>query len=129
MMTRTNNHSTAFALDEFFRSFAPSQNPNPWRWVEKDDSWHGQLDLPGFTKDEVVIAIDKERILSVQAEQEELPEEQNHDFPRSEKTYKFELPREIDAEKLAATLENGVLCVTLPKVVPDSKIERRIELN
>ena len=129
MTTRNCNTQPAAVLNELFRNFSPPRAANPWRWTEKDDAWTGQLDLPGFTKEEVNVLIDKDRIFSVEAKQPELAEGETRDFARSEVSYKLRLPREADAEKLVATLENGVLSVTLPKVTPDSQIERRIELN
>ena len=129
MKNRTYQNPTSVALDEFFRSFAPAQNAAPWSWAEKDDAWEGQLDLPGFTKDEVTVSLDKERVLSVVAKQPELEEGETRDFARNERTFKLQLPREAAAEKLTAVLENGVLNLNIPKVTPDSAIERRIELN
>jgi HSP20 family protein len=129
MTTRNYNTQPAVVLNELFRNFAPPRAANPWHWTEKDDAWTGQLDLPGFTKEEVNVFIDKERVLSVTAKQAELPEGEEREFSRREVSYRLRLPREADAEKLHASLENGVLTVTLPKVTPDSQIERRIELN
>ncbi|GHC55432.1 hypothetical protein GCM10007100_22510 [Roseibacillus persicicus] len=101
----------------------------PWRWVEKDEAWRGELDLPGFAKEEVKVSLDKERVLLIEAKQPELAEGEERDFTRSEATYRVRLPREADAEKLEAKLENGVLQVTIPKLTPDSQIARHIELN
>ena len=129
MITRNYNTPSALTLNEFLRNFAPPSPANAWRWIEKDDLWQGQLDLPGFTKEEVTVFIDKERVFTVQAKQTQPTEGESPDFPRSEINNKLRLPREADAEKLDATLENGVLNVTLPKMTPDSKIERHIELN
>lgn len=129
-MTTTNcNTQPSVVLNELFRNFAPSRPATPWRWAEKDEAWKGELDLPGFAKEEVTVFIDKDRVLSVEAKQPKLAEGEEREFNRNEVSYQLRLPREADAEKLAAALENGVLRVTLPKVTPDSKIERRITLN
>lgn len=127
MNTQTYHNQTALTLNEFLRNLTPNRSANSWRWIEKDDSWKGELDLPGFEKEEVTVFIDKDRILSVTAQQTETEEEA--DFTRNKVVSHLRLPREINAEKLAAALESGVLRVTLPKVSPDSKIERQIELN
>ena len=128
MNNQTCNTSAA-TLNELFRTFAPPRATNPWRWTEKDDAWTGELDLPGFTKEEVNVALDKDRVLAIEAQQTELPEGETRDFARAERNYNLRLPKEADAEKLAAKLENGVLQVTLPKLTPDSQIARHIELN
>jgi HSP20 family protein len=129
MTTRNCNTQPSVALNDIFRTFAPVRQASPWRWTEKDEAWTGELDLPGFAKDEVNVALDKDRVLVVEAKQEELPEGETRNFTRSEVNYRLRLPREADAENLAAKLENGVLRVTLPKATPDSQGARRIELN
>lgn len=130
MNTQTCN-TPAATLNELFRTFSPPRiaPANPWRWAEKDDAWKGEIDLPGFTKDEVNVTIDKDRVLLIEAKQSELPEGETRDFVKAERGYRVRLPRETDAEKLDAKLENGVLQITLPKLTPDSQIARRIDLN
>ena len=129
MNTANCNTQPSVVLNELFRNFAPSRPANPWRWTEKDEAWKGELDLPGFTKEEVSVSIDKDRVLSVEAKQPEPAEGEEREFNRRDISYRLRLPREADAEKLDAALENGVLRVTLPKVTPDSQIARRIDLN
>lgn len=115
-------------IDRVFRNLHSSTS-NAWHWVEVDEAWKGQLDLPGFTKEEVQVQLDKDRVLHVEAKQPELEEGETREFQRSAVSYRLRLPRQVDAEKLSANLENGVLAVTLPKVTPDSQVARRIELN
>lgn len=129
MITKNYTTQPVAVLNELFRNFAPQPAEKRWNWTEKDDAWKGELDLPGFTKEEVKISLDKDRILTVEAKQKELAEGETRDFSRNDFSYQLGIPREADAEKLAANLENGVLSITLPKVTPDSQIERRIELN
>jgi len=101
------NYQTSDTLNELLRTFSTPRSANPWHWVEKDEAWTGELELPGT----------------------ELPEGETPDFARSERSYQLRLPKEADAEKLAAALENGILRVVLPKVTPDSQIARKIDLN
>ena len=129
MTTTNSNTQPSVVLNELFRNFAPSRPATPWRWTEKDEAWKGELDLPGFAKEEVSVSIDKDRVLSVEAKQPEPAEGEKREFSRRDVSYRLRLPREADAEQLNAALENGVLRVTLPKVTPDSQIARRIDLN
>lgn len=115
-------------LDRVFRNFG-TPDSTPWQWAEVDDAWQGQLDLPGFSKDEVTVNLDKDRILHIQAQQPELKEGETRNFTRAAIRYRLRLPRQVDGERVAANLENGVLTVTLPKVTPDSQVARQIELN
>lgn len=129
MMNTQTCNTPAATLNELFRTLSPPRTASPWRWTEKDDAWKGEIDVPGFAKDEVNVSIDKDRILLIEAKQSELPEGEARDFAKAERNYRLHLPREADAEKLNAKLENGVLQITLPKVTPDSQIARRIDLN
>ncbi|MEM9080921.1 MAG: Hsp20/alpha crystallin family protein [Verrucomicrobiota bacterium] len=121
-----NQPSLSNELDRVFRAFQPTRLTNPWRWTEKDEAWVGEVDLPGFTKEEVSVNLDKDRVLLIEAKQNE---ESERAFKRPVATFRLRLPQEADAEKVNAGLENGVLTVTLTKITPDSQRERRIELN
>lgn len=129
MMIKNYNNQPAVTVNDLFRNLTPPRQTSPWQWTETDDAWKGELDLPGFTKEEVKVSLDKDRLLVVEAKQAELPEGETRDFARGERTLRLRIPREVDAEKLAAKLDNGVLSVTLPKVTPDSQVARQIELN
>ncbi len=78
-----------------------------------------KLDLPGLTKDLVKIEIhDKE--LSISGERKEEKKEESKRSHLCETTYgsflrSFTLPSNIDAEKVEAKFENGVLTVTVAK--------------
>lgn len=129
MITQNYNTQPSIAINELFRNLSSPRQASPWQWTETDDAWKGEVDLPGFTREEVTVSLDKDRLLVVEARQADLPESESRDFSRSEKTLRLRIPREVDAEKLGAKLEDGVLRVTLPKVIPDSQIARKIELN
>lgn len=129
MITQNYNTQPSIAINELFRNLSSPRQASPWQWTETDDAWKGEVDLPGFTREEVTVSLDKDRLLVVEARQADLPEGESRDFSRSEKTLRLRIPREVDAEKLGAKLEDGVLRVTLPKVIPDSQIARKIELN
>lgn len=129
MITQNYNTQPSIAINELFRNLSSPRQASPWQWTETDDAWKGEVDLPGFTREEVTVSLDKDRLLVVEARQADLPEGESRDFSRSEKTLRLKIPREVDAEKLGAKLEDGVLRVTLPKVIPDSQIARKIELN
>jgi len=58
--------------------------------------------------------------LTLRGEKKQVAEEKNERVHRYERSYgsferSFALPNTVDAEKVAAAFENGVLTVTLPK--------------
>ena len=91
-----------------------------------------ELDLPGFTKEEVnPSSIDKDRIFSVEAKQPEARRGRRRATLRAAKSAIKPPPpprgRRREAGRQPSRTES--FSVTLPKVTPDSQIERRIELQ
>lgn len=77
------------------------------------------LVAPGFSKDEIDVAInsDRELVIKIQADQEG----ENSSYS----TYKkFELdPKIYDLEEISAEMENGILKVSIPFLYQDDKFE------
>ena len=67
-------------------------------------------DLPGVAKEDLSIQFDKGHLVLAGRLREFGPEEEPFDYRRT-----FVIPQGIDAEKISANLQNGVLRVTLPK--------------
>src|SRR3954454_11462417 len=67
-------------------------------------------DLPGVTKEDLSINFDKGHLTLEGRLREFGPDEEPFDYRRT-----FVIPQGIDAEKISANLQNGVLRVTLPK--------------
>ena len=79
--------------------------------VEQDDtSWTLSLDVPGLTRDDLVIGLEG-AVVRIDSKAE------------AKRQFKaaYELPLEIDSAKSEAKLENGVLTLKLGKLVPESK--------
>lgn len=105
------------AIDRPFERFVqealqqpPTARPSPLV-AEDEKSWSLQLDVPGLTREQLTIGIEgcMVRIDSVA------------EAPRTVHAA-FELPLEIDASSSQAKLENGVLSLTLGKLVPVSQV-------
>ena len=87
--------------------------------VEHDEQFVVTADLPGFETDDLDIRVTNNR-LHIEADREELTEEETGRRLRHERRYSslersVRLPEDVDAEGVEATMENGVLHVTLPK--------------
>lgn len=85
----------------------------PTRWYEKDDGYLVEYDLPGVEPKDVEISaeagelkVSAKRAFKISSEQEP----KTREYRRS-----FSLPEDVDENKIAAKLENGVLSLTLPK--------------
>jgi HSP20 family protein len=118
-------------LNQFFRgrrcvpaSRCSTEEPEVRTWApsadisENDSELVFTLDVPGLEKEELNISVDN-GVLTVTGERK--PEEvESHDRHRVERWYgkiqrSFRLPRTVDAEKITATLKNGVLTLVIPK--------------
>ena len=96
---------------------------------ETEDAFQVDAELPGFRRDEIDINF-QDGVLSITAErkQETTQGEQRLTERRYRKTARhFRLPSSVDAEKVEAKLEDGVLHLTLPK--REETRPRRIEVK
>jgi HSP20 family protein len=107
--------------------------------VEKPDAFELVADAPGFTTDNITITLDENRTLTVSGKLEQDKEESTGEGERkvwrSERrsqqfTRSFTLPENTKPEEICASLEKGVLTVSIPKKPEAPKPEpRRIEVK
>ena len=90
--------------------------------IEKKDEYDVELAAPGLDKEDFRVHVDAANNLHIEMEKKaETKEGKKHGrFLRREFSYeKFQqtllLPDDVDAEKIEAKVEKGVLMVTLPK--------------
>lgn len=88
--------------------------------VDHDDEFVVTVDLPGFERDDIEVTVTDHR-LRIEAEHEESLETDDESYLRRERRHRsasrsVRLPDAVDQEAVTATMKNGVLTVTLPKV-------------
>lgn len=82
---------------------------------EKADCIEALFFLPGIPKEHIDITFCGKK-LTVEINASEEVEEELFNMPLNMKAkYKLELPCDIDVENIVSRLENGCLCITLPK--------------
>jgi len=86
---------------------------------ETEHEYAVKADLPDMKKDDVKVELN-DGVLTVKGERKQEKEEKGKRFHRIERTYgefvrRFVLPTEVDAAKVAADFNDGVLTVHLPK--------------
>ena len=96
--------------------------------LENEKEYEVELAAPGLTKEDFRVHVDNESTLHIEMEKKTENKEgkKNGRYLRREFSYeKFQqtllLPDDVDAEKIEAKVENGVLSVHLPKL---EKIEK-----
>jgi HSP20 family protein len=86
---------------------------------EKEDRFVIKAELPGMKEDDIDVSVVGDT-LSIKGEKKTETEVKKEDYYRSERSYgsfyrSIPLPSNVDADKVEASFEDGVLQVTLPK--------------
>ncbi|MFX0133073.1 MAG: Hsp20/alpha crystallin family protein [Candidatus Hodarchaeota archaeon] len=96
---------------------------------EEENHYILETEIPGLSKDEISIEI-KDKHVEIKGEKIEHEVEEEGEYLHKERSktsfYRsLYLPSEIDAEKVEAKSENGILTITFPKkeTEPPKKIE------
>jgi HSP20 family protein len=105
----------------------PFPTLNIW---EDDTKLHVEAELPGLKLDDLELYVDGTELTIKGQRQKSL--EEGATFHRRERgvgpfTRVIQLPVEVDAEKVQATLRDGILTLTLPKA--QAVLPRRIEVK
>jgi HSP20 family protein len=116
---------------------APPGNGGARRWtpamdlVETDEHFVLRADLPGLTESDVNIELE-DNVLTVSGERNAEHESKGEGFYRVERAFgsfsrSLTLPKGIDPESVAASFQNGVLEVRVPK--PEQRKPRKIAIG
>ena len=103
--------------------------------LESEHQYTVELAAPGLTKDDFDVNINADGDLTVRMEKHLKEEETQGRYLRREFAYsKYEqtliLPDDVDKEKIAARVADGILTVELPKKdINNNKITRSIEIG
>ena len=103
---------------------------------ENEDGFHVEVAAPGMSKEDFNIELDNDVLnISTETKNETEQSNENEKYTRKEFSYRsfkraFSLPDSIDSNKIAASYENGVLEIKLPKK-EEAKIQakRMIEIS
>lgn len=89
---------------------------------ENDKFFEVELAVPGFTKDQIEVSLEDDKLHVFAEKSKEDVEEHEGEFTRREFTYnEFErfitLPDYVNPEKVKANYDNGILSLKLPKIM------------
>ncbi|URE39815.1 Hsp20/alpha crystallin family [Musa troglodytarum] len=104
-------------------------------WKETPEAHIFKADLPGAKKEEVKVEVEEGRVLQISGERSKEEEEKNDKWHRVERSSgkflrRFRLPENAKVDQVKASMENGVLTVTMPKEDAKKKPEMKsIEIS
>ena len=105
--------------------------------IENEKDYKVEVAAPGMNKEDFNIHLNENQksVITVekntQNEQQEEKKYLRREFSYTKFQQAFQLPDNVDKEKIGAKVENGVLEITLPKLAPEDKarINRIIEIQ
>ncbi|RZS11881.1 hypothetical protein BHM03_00043252 [Ensete ventricosum] len=104
-------------------------------WKETPEAHVFRADLPGVKREEVKVEVEEGRVLQISGERSKEKEEKSdkwHSVERSSGKFlrRFRLPENAKVDQVKASMENGVLTVTVPKEEAKKKQEMKsIEIS
>ncbi|KAJ9185290.1 hypothetical protein P3X46_004943 [Hevea brasiliensis] len=103
-------------------------------WKETPEAHVFKADLPGLKKEEVKVEIEEGRVLQISGERSLEKEEKNDKWHRVERgrgkfLRRFWLPENAKVDEVKASMENGVLTVTIPKAEEKKPEVKSIEIS
>lgn len=124
-------------LNRAFSTFFDDDGGSTRRWapamdlVERDDHLVLKADLPGLSEEDVRIEV-QDNVLTVSGDRKAEHEEKREGYYRMERAYgsfarSVTLPEGIEADRIDASFDKGVLEVRIPK--PEERKPQRITIG
>lgn len=111
-----------FYLDDVFDDILSTRKEQPMKCdiYEKEGDYHIEMDIPGFTKEEISVETNEGNLkITAEKKTENEEEDKEKNYIRRERTYgKYERSfylGDLDEEKIDASFENGMLKIVVPK--------------
>ncbi len=109
-------------FDDFFTdSFFHSPNKIMKADIEeKENQYRITIDLPGFSKEEIKISLEKGYLMIIASKKEQKEEKEKNHYVKQERYYgecsrSFFIGENVKEEEIKASLEQGLLQITIPK--------------
>ncbi len=121
-------------FDEFFNDVEEKKLVRPaTNIIERDDEIEIHLALPGVKKSDISIDVEKD-LLTISSEQKKEEEKKEDNYARKEFSFcsfsrSFVMPESINADKIKAKYNDGILQINLPKREEQKNITKKISVS
>jgi HSP20 family protein len=149
-LTRLEREMDRMFGDFIGRGWGPRWLPSPWRWptlrwprememapavdvYEEGDDVVVKAELPGLEKKDIEVTLSG-NTMTLKGEKKKEEKVEEKDYIYSERSYgsfsrSFELPSEVQADKIKATFKEGILEIHLPKTEAAKKKAVRVQVE
>ena len=109
-----------FFMNDILDDFMPSKESNMKCDIyEKDGNYHIEMDVPGFSKNEIKVEASKDYLTITAEKNSEVKEDESKNYIHRERTYgKYQRSfylNDLDSTKIDAEFNDGVLKIVVPK--------------
>jgi HSP20 family protein len=121
-------HRFGHDLDDWFRAEMDLLHPVHVKIDESGESLEVKAEVPGFSEKEIEVSVEPHRLTITGKRETEKKEEKKgktvySEFCSNQILRIVDLPASVDAEKVTATLKDGILQLTMPKAAKAKTIE------
>jgi len=125
-------HSPFLATSGWLRDLTTSTTPTA-DITETDKAYEVTVELPGLDEKDIEVKY-ADGLLTIKGEKQEEKQESKKDYYLRERRFgsferRFQVPDGVDADKIEATVKNGVLSIALPKKPEARKAAKTIAIN
>ncbi len=122
-----------FDIEPFRRSEAAFGVVPAVNVTQTDKGYEITAELPGMEEKDVDVKL-ANGVLTIRGEKRDEKEEKNKDYYVRERSFgsferSFQVPEDVDVEKIGASFKKGVLTVMLPKSLEAQRTEKKIEVK
>src|SRR5215472_7896397 len=101
--------------------------------AETEKAYEITVELPGLDEKNIEVKF-ADGVLTIKGEKKDEKEEKKKDYYVSERSYgsfqrSFQVPDDVDTDKIEATFKRGVLTVALPKSAEAQKAAKKIDVK
>jgi len=138
LIKKNRTHGFPFFMDELLNSEFKSHNHRnenvpAVNIKEVESGFELELAAPGFKKEEFNLEVDNDTLI-ISSEHEEEKKDIDSKFTRREFSYtkfrrSFNLPENVDQNKISANYNHGVLQVSIPQKEVEAKKVKQIEIS